>query len=522
MDYRKTLFEEFYNLADYNKQQQYLQRLIHPQMIQRRRNGRYDHPNESRRQHSFAYYLILRGGSEVRVCLKTFCNTFGITPRRVQICGEKILNGEMDATDKRGGSRTNQRNYEWNEKIIKHIKTFPSEESHYCRRKNIDKRFLSSDLNVTRMYKLFLAEYAPDHVGKPPVSRQWYNEIFLSKFNLCFRVPRVDTCGTCDSLNIKIKAGEAAAKTDLELHHRKAEAGFTAMSQDEACSDPDAYVITFDLQQQMYIPQLTHSEMYYSQQVTCCNLGIHDSVQGKGLMCIWTENFGGRGSQEISSCIYKYLTTATDLGQRKKLICWSDNCGGQNKNQFMLAMYLVLLANDYFSEIIHKFPVRGHTFLSCDRDFALIEKRKRRCKAHTLKDIAVVITSAAHKNPFNCMIMEEFYDFKAVAHSLLNTKKLGISSSTQIRLSTSQFGVVQVAKGFGELCGWSDGINILKENVTINDFKNLELTENRTRIGLPEKKKPDIRKMMEYLPRDVQVYFQAMLAEGQEHGNDDA
>jgi hypothetical protein len=116
----------------------------------------------------------------------------------------------------------------------------------------------------------------------------------------------------------------------------------------------------------------------------CCNLGIHDCVTRNGCMSIWSENFGGTGSQEISSCICKYLTMA-NLHGKKKLICWSDNCRGQNKNQFMLAMYLIFIANNVFSEIVHKFPVQGHTFLSCDRDFALIEKCKRECKAYTLK-----------------------------------------------------------------------------------------------------------------------------------------
>jgi hypothetical protein len=98
-------------------------------------------------------------------------------------------------------------------------------------------------------------------------------------------------------------------------------------------------------------------------------------------------------------------------------------------------MYLILTANKvFFSGIVHKFPVKGHTFFSCDRDFALIEKRKRVCKAYTLNDIAEVITSAANKNPVIVTIFEEFYDFRGIAQTFLNTKKLGISSSTQLPL----------------------------------------------------------------------------------------
>jgi hypothetical protein len=60
---------------------------------------------------------------------------------------------------------------------------------------------------------------------------------------------------------------------------------------------------------------------------------------------------------------------------------------------------------------------------------------------------------------------------------------------------------------------WSEGINILKHGVTVADFQNVDLPQNRTRFGVPEKKKADIRKMMPYLEPEARAYFQAMLIE---------
>lgn len=502
-------------MSDYSKQQGYLQRLIHPQLITRRRHGKDEHPSESRRSHSFSYCLFMPGGSDVRVCLKTFCNTFAVTPRRVQLLGEKILAGKMDMSEKRGGARHSFSNKTaWTNKIMEHIASFPTYESHYARVKTPNKRFLSPDLTVSRMYRAFLekyyAEYQPPN--KPPVTRQWYNEIFLSKFNLAFARPKVDTCSTCDSLAVKIKSGEKAAVTEQELHHRRAEAATKAMSSEtKNANTSDFYVISFDMQQQMYIPQLTHSEMYYSQQLSVCNLGIHDSVTGKGFMCLWTEDFGGRGSLEISSCLYTYLTKEINSHGKKKLILWSDNCGGQNKNQFIIAMYLTLLAKNVFDEIIHKFPIKGHTFLSCDRDFAIIEKRKKVCKAYTLMDVVGIITSAVQKNPFTCMVVEDFSDFKTIAYDKLTTKKLGISSATQLRLTKENFGVVMMAKNFSELAVWTE-INILKSGVTLEDFKSIQLPKTRTHFDIPEKKKSDIKKMLPYLHGEAKQYFEEKLA----------
>lgn len=38
----------------------------------------------------------------------------------------------------------------------------------------------------------------------------------------------------------------------------------------------DFYVISFDMQQQSYVPQFAQSQMYYSKQLACINLSIHD------------------------------------------------------------------------------------------------------------------------------------------------------------------------------------------------------------------------------------------------------
>nr|CAD7426840.1 unnamed protein product [Timema monikensis] len=391
-------------MADYNKQQNYLQRFIHPQLIKRRRYGKYDHPSESRRQHSFSYRVILPGGSDVRVCLKTFCNTFGVTPRRVQLLGEKILAGKMDSSDQRGGPRRTLNNIEWTDKIVEHIKSFPTIESHYARKIYPNKLFLSPDLNVSRMYRAFLEKYCSECLpGRPPVTRQWYNEIFLLRFNLSFARPKVDTCSTCDSLAVKIKSGDQSAIIEQELHHRRAESATKLMSSDmKNAPTSDAYVIAFDLQQQMYIPQLTHTEMYYSQQLAACNLGIHDSVTGRG-------------------------------------------------------------------------------------------------------------TIAAQNKPFTCTVFEEFYDFKTIAHAKLNTKKLGISTASQLRLTAEEFGKVMVAKGTGELAGWCKGINVLKEGIKLEDFKDIQLPTARTHFGIPEKKKADIRRMIPYLEQDAQHYFETIM-----------
>lgn len=63
-------------------------------------------------------------------------------------------------------------------------------------------------------------------------------------------------------------------------------------------------------------------------------------------------------------------------------------------------MLLTLVAKGYFDEITQKFQISGHTYLSSDRDFALIKKVKRRSQPLIPKDLMEITGSACHKTPF--------------------------------------------------------------------------------------------------------------------------
>lgn len=88
-----------------------------------------------------------------------------------------------------------------------------------------------------------------------------------------------------------------------------------------------------------------------------------------------------RGSLEMASCILNYIENNYDIlehGEERKLIIWSDRCVSQNNNWRTLNMYFYLIFCKYFTEINQKFLSTGHSFLPFDRDFALIEKQKKK------------------------------------------------------------------------------------------------------------------------------------------------
>lgn len=113
--------------------------------------------------------------------------------------------------------------------VREHINSFLREVRHYCRTQTgTEKEYLSSDLNIYKLYRAFQMKY-PDTT----ISHRYYYRVFVKDFpNLSFKQPRMDTCKTCDLLNLNskiINEEGRKAKVELELHHRKTEAAFKAI-----------------------------------------------------------------------------------------------------------------------------------------------------------------------------------------------------------------------------------------------------------------------------------------------------
>jgi len=95
-------------------------------------------------------------------------------------------------------------------------------------------------------------------------------------------------------------------------------------------------------------------------------MGVH-VVSGdisRGYFHIWSEDEGGRGSDEIVSALLAFvnaskLSTSCD----GHLIAWSDSCAGQNENFVVICLWQLLILQKKYAQIEHKFPEPGHSFL---------------------------------------------------------------------------------------------------------------------------------------------------------------
>ncbi|CAG7817305.1 unnamed protein product, partial [Allacma fusca] len=161
---------------------------------------------------------------------------------------------------------------------------------------------------------------------------------------------------------------------------------------------------------------------------------VSDPAANNSYMYFWHQTDGRRGQIEIASIIYKHVTghfTPLEPGQTRKLNFWSDRCFAQNNNYQIVALFKYLTLMRYFTEVHQKFLVTGHSFLPCDRDFAVIERYAKYKKA----SIAVpsewmkVIANCRPQSPFSIVKLtyQDFLDFEILKTRLPKPDSLKVT-----------------------------------------------------------------------------------------------
>lgn len=509
---KMKLYQEF-RLLDGNAQGNYLFGLIDLVPVGRRRYKTYDEAAQSRRQSTVCYTIPDGKGGFTKVCKKTFMDIFGIkSSKKIEVVVKKKKAGDTIFKDKRGGLKTYKYTFHDRKIVREHINSFPRDESHYGRKKS-NKEYLSSDLSLPMLYKAFLAKF-PDS----QIKIEFYRKVFRKDFNLSFRRPRADTCKTCDLLNIQSKSPDAVeankAKKLLEIHHVKSELAFDAMKRDavdSALPSSTKVNVVMDLQKVFPLPKLTHSNMYYSRQLSCFNFGIHVSNSGDSVMCLWHEGQSGRGGNQMASCLLEAINSSTIDTTKRNLTVWSDNCGGQLKNRMLVMLYMMLINWGIFDTIQHNYLLTGHSFSSADRDFAVIEKRAKLCKMQVVDDVKEVILSARTAKPFKVLDMEgRFFNFDEASSKYLNTKPLKISTITSMKFTNNDQGTVYYKDNYGSLEVWNK-VSVLKPGIKKEEISTFCLQRLDDGIELPQCKKDDLSKMIPYLDEKNKDFFRKII-----------
>lgn len=370
--------------------------------------------------------------------------TFDVGDATIRTIARQLSQG-MPTDDGRLNNRSNKAaDPKHIEFIRNHILSFPANESHYNVAKS-EKMYLSSDLNLSIMYRLYKIECE----GKfEPVSYNTYRLIF-KPMKMSFRKPRVDTCGECDKFFLQAKLSDGDQKDQVlaehEKHRKRGDLIYAEKNADMqlARTEVDICCAAFDLQKQLPTPSLTCGKAFYARQLYTYNLTVYQTVEGTNSSdCfLWNETQAKRGSQEIGSCVLQHLESLP--ATIRKVIYYSDRAGGQNRNKNIVFMFMLFIerckANNKSFEIEHKFMQTGHSHMEVDAVHGAIERARKRNSTNieTPHDWATFISAIYRSTPIR-------------VHELDQSEILGLKSLKQ-RYNIPKKNMVGAPLKFGEI-----------------------------------------------------------------------
>nr|CAI5865121.1 unnamed protein product [Callosobruchus analis] len=448
-------FRRFYALDNKDNQDVFLQGLLTVANIQRRR-PRVQEGNKSK-AHVFKYF-VYKGTANIEVCLNAFTSVFAATRSRVRRLKDLAIHGKSPKDLRGKNPSVNKLGEHGRTAVRQHIESFPVKISHYS---NKEFKYLTTELNLKIMYNLF-KEQNPDI----NVSYAYYTRYFRENFSLRFARPQIDVCATCETLNNKIKdqhLNETAKRTavaELMVHKRRSNKFYLKLKNEtnESMRDANVLALAFDFMQNIQLPKTPVGDVFYYQQLTVSVFCIHNIKDNKAKMYIYHEGEAKKTGNEIGSFLLDYLRESSD--DKTELHLFSDNCWGQNKNHTVIRMRLALTDATHFSKILHYFPVRGHSFLPCDRDFAIIKRKLRKSdRIFTIHQLTELILTSSTANKFLVKEVKtrDLYKKNCVSEETLS-KNTPRNSKVNFNISTySQFVYDSENKGCVVVSEFIDG-----------------------------------------------------------------
>lgn len=229
-----------------------------------------------------------------------------------------------------------------------------------------------------------LSKMYNDSVGPDfTVKESYFRDVLNRNFNFGFGFPKTDACSTCLFLEEQIKTQKDSTKkseliTQRQVHKLRSNAFYEMLKSEE----DEAFFMSFDCQNNLLLPRVPDQSTYFSRQFSLYNFTIVNGNSKSKLTkenvhsYTWCESEYPKNSNSISSCVYYHLLKS-NLDGKTAVKCFSDGCGGQNKNTILIAMLSKWLVTDAPQEIKTvdiTFPIVGHSFIPPDRVFGNVEK----------------------------------------------------------------------------------------------------------------------------------------------------
>ncbi|XP_046684389.1 uncharacterized protein LOC124370144 [Homalodisca vitripennis] len=379
-DVRK-IHQQYYKDADLQSKKNFILQHV---IVSSAKRTRLPEGIKSKRNVSTDFFLPKMRNNKtenVKVCRAALLTILQESKNRVQLICKKYLETGVVPLETRGGARQVDKYNIKKDSIKSFIKTFIPVQKHYCRAKNKHRQYLPSELNITKMWKMYIEQHPTEELK---CEYDFFRLVFSENFNIGFDAPYTDKCSTCTRLECELATEKDAGKREtlklnLKAHKVRADKFYKLLQE----NNDKELILSYDCQKNLVLPKIPDQAAYYKRQLYLYNFVIcegHSKVllnSENTFSYLWTENQYAKGSSQIASAVYHRLTSA-NMENVTTVKLFSDGCGGQNKNTTvvgMIAHWLLKDAPKHVTKVVLLFPVVGHSFIPPDRVFGVLERK---------------------------------------------------------------------------------------------------------------------------------------------------
>ncbi|CAH1176648.1 unnamed protein product [Phaedon cochleariae] len=235
---------------------------------------------------------------------------------------------------------------------------------------------------------------------------------------------RKDQCPTCTAYQSANPETKVTLEEKYNLHIDLKNRARKEKNSDKTAARSDnerVHSCNFDLQQVLYVPtDATNPTLFYKTKLAMYNFTIFNCGDNTGKCYMWTEVEGARGPCEIASCLFHHLKSLSATTKDVRL--FSDTCGGQNKNQYVAAMFIYAVQVLSIEVIDQKFLISGHSQMECDSMHARIEIASKNRPVYLPHEWMTIAKNAKQNEPKYQVFDKNqigFLDWKALAKMIM-------------------------------------------------------------------------------------------------------
>ncbi|KAJ8665827.1 hypothetical protein QAD02_007489 [Eretmocerus hayati] len=215
----------------------------------------------------------------------------------------------------------------------------------------------------------------------------------------------------------------------------------------------------FDFGQNLPVPKLPVNDQFYKRLLWLHVFNVNVlNDDTRSYMYFFMQGSIKKGANTVCNSLLDAIERELGLDYYNKIYLLCDSCGGRNKN-YLVLYFLSLLAKVLQLEVHQIFPVRGHSYCSCDRNFGIYGNKKKNMETIETPEDYYKLVGEAREPPFTIVKESDVkvIDFESVIEEKMQSPQRSCPRSVvidhQINLDDLKSG--QVASPIG----------IVKENI---------------------------------------------------------